>query len=79
MCLSQQLENGCGPPRFICSGARNRGDWDPGHRYCLRPAAGGIHIIHIFTSIHIHISHSWIFLLISQTGEQDEVAEALYV
>lgn len=78
-CLYQQLEWGCGPLGFVRPGATNWGDWDPGGRYCLKPAAGGIHIVHIFRCIHMYISHWWTFFLISQPGQQDEATESVFV
>lgn len=76
---SLQLEWGCGPQELLRPDARSFGDWDRGTSYCLSPAAGGIHIVHMVTNVQMYILHTWTFLLTSQRGEQDEAHGAVYV
>lgn len=84
MCISVsnrslQLKQGCGLQELLRPDARSWGDWDRGTSYCLSPAAGGIHIIHMVTCVQMYILHAWTFLLISQKGEQDKAHGTVYV
>lgn len=54
---SLQLKQGCGLQELLRPDARSWGDWDRGTSYCLSPAAGGIHIVHMYMCTDVYFTH----------------------